>query len=95
MAIEKICQSALHSLYVVGRSQLGILLRLINRGQISLYPCEQEKNLSRPNRLPIRQVNIVLEYIEIFTGKSSHNSRNKNLNENTCHALYPLPNYAN
>ena len=80
---------------VVGRSRLGNVLRVINRGQIPLSPCERGKRLSRPNRLPIRQVNIDLEHIEIFTGKSSHHSRNQNPNENTWHALYPSPNYAN
>ena len=89
----QICKSALCSLYVVGCSRLGNILRLTNRGQISLYPFERCKHLSRPNRFPIRQVNIVLEQIEIFTGKSSHHSRNQKPNENICHALYPLPNY--
>ena len=93
MAIKKqICKSALCLWYVIGSSRLINILRLINRGQISLSPREWDKHLSRPNRLPMRQVNIVLEHIDIFTGKSSHHSRNKNPSDNTCHALYPLPN---
>ena len=77
---------------VVGRSRLlGNVLRLTNKGQVALSPCERGKHLSRPNRLPIRQVTIVLEHIEIFTGKSSHHSRNQNPNENTCQLwLYNL-----
>ena len=95
MTIKKqICKSALCSLFVVGRSRLGNVLRII-RGQISLSQCELGKHLSRPNRVPMRQVIIDLEHIEIFTGKSSYHSRNQNPNENNCLALYPSPNYAN
>ena len=65
---RQICKSALCSLYVVGRSRLlGNVLRVINRGQIYLSPSERGEHLSKPNCLPIRQVNIVLEHIEIFT----------------------------